>query len=297
MSELLPTDLRAAQEAYLVGPNWTISGDLDSDICYVFFSGHGIYFPNTEECFKQRIVVEDRFEWQALSRSLPGRHIFVRDVYKQWYIKGVSSEISDDHKLEEFLRESVRAHREIIFVGSSAGGYSALRFGLKLGVSRVFTFSGQFDLSLICEDVCSRARNPLLFEAIERNPGWDGRSLVPGIASSNLPIYYFYPAFSEGDIAQSEAIDGVGCIWRYSIRSSNHGRPFAPSCFLRLLQMSVKELEVIHSSMFGGRPVSPTRFAVRVLGFRKGLIEGLKHKLRTSSRLRRISLFRKRKDS
>ena len=31
--------------------------------CYVFFSSHSIYYPNSDEIFEEVIVRDDRFEW------------------------------------------------------------------------------------------------------------------------------------------------------------------------------------------------------------------------------------------
>ena len=116
----------------------------------IFFSGNGLYFPNTEEEFTQKIIINDRYEWENLaSNKLIRKYyeliIFVRDVYKQWYVTGINPEHDNVDKTADFLRELTRGY-DITTCGASAGGYAAVLFASLLDAERFFSMSGQFSI-------------------------------------------------------------------------------------------------------------------------------------------------------
>ena len=78
--------------------------------CFVFFSGNGIFFPNDYETAENTLVKNNRYEWQNIAqndliRLQAGKIIFLRDVYKQWYITGINSRIDSIAKLFYFLQK------------------------------------------------------------------------------------------------------------------------------------------------------------------------------------------------
>lgn len=63
----------------------------------VFFSGNGLYYPNTVSCFEETIIKNDRYEGERIIRHTQVQKyyekiVLVRDIYKQWYVKGINSE-------------------------------------------------------------------------------------------------------------------------------------------------------------------------------------------------------------
>ena len=62
-------------------------------VCAIYFSSHGLYYPNTEEAFRQNILKNNRFEWQRNKVPYASKHIFLRDLHKQWYLTGVNAEL------------------------------------------------------------------------------------------------------------------------------------------------------------------------------------------------------------
>ena len=65
--------------------------------CIIFFSGNGLYYPDTEESFQEIIIKKDRYEWKQVAQSeIIKEHyemmIFVRDIYKSFYVKGINSQ-------------------------------------------------------------------------------------------------------------------------------------------------------------------------------------------------------------
>ena len=109
-----------------------ISNDVNKPV-YIFFTGHGLFFPTTIEMFRSKVIENNRFEWENIARgtgvqSKASRIIYIRDVYKNWCINGINSKVNTREKLVEMLKD-LAENREIITVGSSAGGYMAVLYG------------------------------------------------------------------------------------------------------------------------------------------------------------------------
>ena len=77
--------------------------------------------------------------------SLAEEIIFVRDIYKIWCINGINVKVDSQDKLAKFLKQIV-GNREVITVGSSAGGYMAILFGTLLNASSIYALSPQVNL-------------------------------------------------------------------------------------------------------------------------------------------------------
>ena len=189
------------------------------DKCYIFFSSNDIYFPNTVESFTDRIVNKDRFEWtnMASSREImadAGRMIFVRDIYKQWYITGVNDRIDTHDKLIDRLRELTDGYR-VITVGSSAGGYIAALTGAVLDAEACFDFSGQIVLDSLEHDFCLR----MMGSEPEDLKYYD---LKPIIAGSSCIFYYFYPVYNDEDKAIYESVADYDNVYGFGFNQKNH---------------------------------------------------------------------------
>lgn len=91
---MFKTDSDVVRRVYSSLPNYKIDYDNNCAdmICAVYFSSNDIYYPNTEEIFRKRIVEKDFFEWYH-TRVRARKHIFVRDVFKQWYLEGINADI------------------------------------------------------------------------------------------------------------------------------------------------------------------------------------------------------------
>lgn len=127
----------------------------NSNLCFVYFSSNGVYFPNEVDVFNKMIINENRFEWKHLNNTVNskiGKAIFIRDVFKNFYITGINSNINSIDNLLDFLRKETEGY-DVYTIGSSAGGYMAMLAGSLLQVKRIYSFSGQFDIS--SEDVSS----------------------------------------------------------------------------------------------------------------------------------------------
>ena len=91
-------------------PNMLIEYDescVDHSTCTIYFSSNGIYFPNEENVFRSVIIHKDRYEWYKTRRK-SYKHIFVRDVYKQWYAEGINDQYNTIEKLGQLLIQETK---------------------------------------------------------------------------------------------------------------------------------------------------------------------------------------------
>ena len=130
------------KDNYIV--KYTSGNTKSKKLAVVYFSDNSLY-DIAENDFYQRIVVENRYEWEKFAVKNADMHIFVRDVFLKAYFYGINSQIDDIEKLAEFLKSVLDGYEEVVMIGSCAGGYAAALIGSKLKVSRILSFSGQFN--------------------------------------------------------------------------------------------------------------------------------------------------------
>lgn len=85
------------------------------------------------------------FEFFRLASGIGTKKVFVRDLDRAWYHRGVRGLGSSIDEVANGLAEvlaAAGAHR-VVAVGNSAGGYAALLFGRLLGLDEVHAFSPQ----------------------------------------------------------------------------------------------------------------------------------------------------------
>lgn len=241
--------------------NYCISMNPDAtekNICVLYFSSHDIYYPNREDVFRKKIVEKDSYEWYGTRIEAAYKHIFIRDIQKQWYIKGINKRINSPEKLLDFLKKECEGYR-IITVGSSAGGYAAVLYGSQLGAEKVFSFNGQFELNSLLVRSTSLI-DPLLF----RLQNTDKRiyfDLKPFL-NRCVPIYYFVSLGSSWDREQFEHIETAGQIKSIQFRTSHHGIPFPKACLYEILNSQINQLE-----RFEGSLNRPLIFSFQMIGF------------------------------
>lgn len=112
-------------------------------------------------------IEKNKFEWENIAKSKSiltkyGKMIFVRDMWKQWYINGINQKIDSVEKVIEFLRTETENMR-VTTVGNSSGGYMATLVAQKLNAKMAYCVSGQFDIA----DQISR--QPVVRKAAEEN--------------------------------------------------------------------------------------------------------------------------------
>lgn len=221
--------------------------DKEKRLCYIFFSGNGIYFPDTEETFTKTIIECDRYEWENIANSKEllekaGKYIFVRDIYKCWYARGINEKINSIDKLYEKLKEMTTGYR-VITVGNSAGGYMAALLGGMLKAELVYDFSGQFYLKNgepKYKDICNYA---------------------------NGNIMYFFPALCNYDIEQYECIKNRG-VCAFGFKTSTHGMSMYKANMPFILVQNKDYLVHLYEH-YKGKQIVREEFFVRTCGWKK----------------------------
>ena len=229
-----------------------------SKVCFMFFSSNGIYFPNTESEFTKQIRDNDRYEWINITNSRIfqkkcAKIIFLRDIYKQWYVTGINQSLNTIEKLVPLLKKETEGYT-VITAGSSSGGYAAVLFGILLQAEKIFSFSGQFVLSDIEE-------NPLLKKYINNTIYNQYYNLVDFCKFSQTPIFYFYPALCEYDRTQAQAVataEGKQ-VYAYRIESAVHGNTLLSQNYRFLFFKKEKSLFKLYMR-FKGKNVTAERF-------------------------------------
>jgi len=263
------TDSEIIKEAYNQNPNFLIEYSEKKDnvdkYCILYFSSNYIYYPNIEEEFKNQIIDKNKFEWFN-TRILKGeKHIFIRDIKKQWYLTGINKKINSIEKLYEFLLAETLGYK-IISLGSSAGGYAATLFGSMLNAEMILTFNGQFMLSDLLtgysKKYSSEKIDPIIYRE-RNNPAINKYYSLRRYIKNSKNIYYFYSDRSDWDIDQFNHISDIGLQY-IPFRTKHHGIPFLKTNLNSILNLSTEKMQV-----FVGKINNPILFSIKIDGLSK----------------------------
>ena len=227
-------------------------------LAVVYFSDNSLY-DIAENDFYQKVVVENRFEWENFAVKNADLHIFVRDVFLKAYFYGINERVDDIEKL-------------VVMVGSCAGGYAAALIGSKLKVSRILSFSGQFnppelgkpnDLSgefgvLDMEEMVAGK------ELKRRN---QFRNITDIVRDGNVPLYYFVGSNSPVDTQDCKIAMSLPNVRVFRFDNAVHGIPLDKKCLSDILNMSGEELERLYSQ-FRGRIFGHNEFGFGASGLK-----------------------------
>ena len=115
----------------------------DNDLCYIYFSSNALY--TDPDSFVDKVINNDRYEWEHIRPIIiPRREIFVRDVFRSWYVKGINEAIGNYDSLCSYLDKITKGYH-VRCIGASSGGYIATLVSSKLNFECI-SFAGQFSL-------------------------------------------------------------------------------------------------------------------------------------------------------
>lgn len=229
-----------------------IDTGINSDLCYIFFSSNGLYYPNTKEVFEEQIVKKNRYEWKRVVKNstIPkkaGKIIYVRDIYKQWYSRGINSRLNTVDKTIEMLKELVQGYR-VVTVGSSAGGYMAVLAAIKLNAEFCINFSGQY---VISDDL--------------GNPYWN---LVKMLKEYQGDIFYFVPLHCEADQKAYQSVANFECIKEFLFNESKHASTMLTGNMSYIIDKDRDELTSLFKE-YSGKQINKIIFLFQTVPFRK----------------------------
>lgn len=258
-------DIPGIREVYQNAQNFeVVTNSLsESNDCYVFFSSHNIYFPNTYEEFRRKIILGNRFEWKRHSPREFAKIVFLRDVQKQWYLEGINSRINSIEALAAFLKQETQGLK-VTCAGSSAGGYAATLLGTLLQAERIFNFCGQFSLWPSLEMV-QRKLNPILVRH-ESDPKFNRYfDIVDLISSTTSPIFYFYAGRCISDVHQAQLVKNISHVRNLAFDSATHGRTTLTLSLKDLFDLSNDDLIDLHDK-YRNKMIKPIVFSLQLSG-------------------------------
>ena len=258
-------DSEIVRSVYINLPNYKIeyNNSCKENICAIYFSSNDIYYPNNEEIFRKRIVEKNFFEWYN-TRINARKHIFVRDIFKQWYLEGINAELDSPEKIFEWLKVETEGY-EVVTVGSSAGGYSAVLYGSLLEAQKVIAFNAQFSLKAIADEPGEEC-NPLVFKY--KNNDRSKYFELKDKLSDSVNYFYFLSVGCEEDMLQATKLftppippRSFNCL---RFKTAHHGIPFLKVALVKVLNMGEKDLKG-----FTKKKNHPIWFTIRMVGVRK----------------------------
>lgn len=231
-------------------------------VCAVYFASNYIYYPNTEESFKKSIFEKNRYEWWNLKHPKANKHIFIRDVYKQWYIHGINNDINSIPKMKDFLKKEIDNNKSI-FIGSSAGGYMAVLLGSMVGASKIYNFNGQFFLTDLLE-TSKESVDPLIFRE-QNNSEINKYYNIKSYIKKPSNIFYFHSSKSSWDVRQYAAVKDLA-LNVINVNTDVHGIPLLKNNLAKVFRLSDNELIDLTK-----KRLNPILFSVKIVGFYKTL--------------------------
>lgn len=258
-------DSEIVRSVYINEPNYKIEYDnsCKANICAIYFSSNDIYYPNNEDIFRKRIVEKNFFEWYN-TRINARKHIFIRDIFKQWYLEGINAELDSPEKIFEWLKGETEGY-EVVTVGSSAGGYSAVLYGSLLKAQKVIAFNAQFSLKAIGDESGEKC-NPLVYKYknTDRSKYFELKDKI----SDSVNYFYFLSVGCEEDMLQATKLftppippKSFNCL---RFKTAHHGIPFLKVALVKVLNMEEKDLKG-----FTKKKNHPIWFTIRMVGVRK----------------------------
>jgi pimeloyl-ACP methyl ester carboxylesterase len=168
------------------------------------------------------------FEFFSLTGEMPVKRLFVRDLRRAWYHRGVPRHGETIPAVAASLaalieRQSVE---RLVVVGTSAGGYAALLFGSMLGAETVLSFCPQTtldrgQLAAIGDQRWDEQLGPIR-AAGELDEEWaDLRRRLPQLRRAETAYELYYDGSFELDRLQAEHLDGLPGV---SLRPFDGGR-------------------------------------------------------------------------
>ncbi len=231
------------------------------DLCVIYFSSNEIYYPNTPLSFQRSILNKNKYEWRNNTFPNGHKHIFVRDIQKQWYVEGINKELDTPEKVAELLRSLTQNFR-VYTIGSSAGGFAAMLFGSLLNAERIYAFNAQLNLNIIMRD-STPLIDPVLFKYAQ-SPERAVYFKIENFVLPTVEYYYFQSCKSVMDIQQYKSFGRKELITRIPFKTANHGFPFLRHNLRHVLNLPDKDLKEMAKE-----EIHPFIFAVHIDGFFK----------------------------
>jgi len=195
------------------------------------------------------------FELYKILSDIQVKKVFFRDLKWMWYLGGIPGVGKNVEEVAAYIRNLCLQEKvkRIVMVGSSAGAYAAILFGILTHASKVLAFSPQTYL-MNKKKIPWRDRLDDLYNAVgEKSPYLDLRRFILQKENVNTEIDIYYSKYNKLDRFHVNNFSGIPNIHLHAFPSVGHttiGR-FKQRGLLRdLLVASLREDNYdIHSAM------------------------------------------------
>lgn len=253
------------QDWWMNEPNYLIEYDesvQDKSYCAIYFCSNDIWFPHTEEIFRKRIVELNFYEWYKSRIKKAYKHIFLRDVFKQWYLTGINGKICSQEWLFEWLKLESEGYK-VMTIGSSAGGYASALFGSRLNAEKTICFNAQF--TLINEMAnCNKSSKPLIYSMLKMG---SYNADVMKYFNESSPIFYVLSNKSKIDLDQKKYVNGFSNVHVIEFNSRKHGIPFLKIAISDFVNQDIESLRKLTKKIN-----SPLIYTISTVGLYKTVI-------------------------
>lgn len=223
---------------------------VNSEWCYILFSSNGLYYPDTKETFESQIIKKNRYEWKWVVQNskIPkraARIIYVRDIHKIWYSYGINQQVNSVDKTLELLKDLTKGFK-VVTIGSSAGGYMAVLTAVKLHAVYCINFSGQYK--------------------IEEKIGNLYSNLCPLLKDYRGKIYYFVPAYCQGDKEQYQLIEGEKSVRCFYFADDRHASTMLTGNMPYIIGEEQERLEALYKK-YSDKKINRIEFLIGTVPF------------------------------
>ncbi len=253
------------QDWWMNEPNYLIEYDesvQDKSYCAIYFCSNDIWFPHTEEIFRKRIVELNFYEWYKSRIKKAYKHIFLRDVFKQWYLTGINGKICSHERLFEWLKLESEGYK-VITIGSSAGGYAAALFGSRLNAEMSICVNAQFSLNNVIAS-CSKDCNPVIYSMLKLG---SYNADVMKYFNEYSPIFYVLSNKSKIDLDQKKYVNTFSNVNVIEFNSRKHGIPFLKVAVSDFINQDIESLKRLTKKIN-----SPLTYTISAVGLYKTIV-------------------------
>jgi hypothetical protein len=166
-------------------------------------------------------------EFFDLTADITANRIFMRDVRKLWYQKGVAGVAEDLDGVTAYIagkKEELKPSR-LLLVGNSAGGYAAIVAAILLGDGRAIAFAPQTFLDRGHRFLHRDRRCHDLFLEVHRTPGKRYTDIKPLLRerSPSCEIDIYYSTLDRLDKVHAERLSFSPSVRTHPVGEGGHG--------------------------------------------------------------------------
>lgn len=135
-----------------------------------------------------------KFEWKNslvdnTRMSINSDFLFLKDCSRHWYLTGARGLGKDLNETIYLLKKECETYENVIFMGSSAGGYASILFGSLLGVDTVLAILPQTDLKFAYPSMPRKSRMGPDHNGLFRFPAFNKYWNLRGMINQNVKYY------------------------------------------------------------------------------------------------------------